>query len=162
MSVENKQQDSSSYEFNAVQLLEVIGSAWTGIEVRYDRLFLFDRLSRGDHDWNFLIVTRSQSENRLELAAVAFELDSQGEVTTRLESRKASIPASRLAEVIEGMLMRLDEVECDYREYDISQMSGQQSTGLFLAELTGIESGVVDEPDEHGEDLQPGESDSSA
>jgi hypothetical protein len=160
LSVENNQQDNQNCAFSAVQLLEVIGSAWPGIEVDYDRLFLFDRLQRGDHDWNFLIVTRSQGGSRLELAAVAFELDEQGAVTTRLESRKASIPAGRLTEVVEGMLMRLDEAGCDYRDYDISEMSAQQSPAIFLAELTGIESGVTDEPDEHGEDLQPGESDS--
>jgi hypothetical protein len=160
LSVENKQQDNANCAFSAVQLMEVIGSAWPGIEVDYDRLFLFDRLQRGDHDWNFLIVTRSQGSSRLELAAVAFELDEQGVVTTRLESRKASIPAGRLAEVVEGMLMRLDETGCDYREYDISRTAAQKSPALYLAELIGIESGVADEPDEHGEDLQPGESDS--
>lgn len=158
MSVDNKQQDNDD-AFNAVQLLDVIGSAWPGIEVDYDRLFLFDRLQRGDHDWNFLIVTRSQGDGRLELAPVAFELDELGAVAARLESRKASIPADRLAEVIEGMLMRLDEAECDYREYDISQLDGQQSPARFLAGLTGVEPGVEDEPDEHGEDLQPGNSD---
>ncbi len=160
MNEENRQQDGGNCTFSAVQLLEVIGSAWPGVEVDYHRLFLFDRLQRGDHDWNFLIVTRSQSQSRLELAAVAFELDDQGAVTTRLESRKASIPTSRLAEVVEGMLTRLDEAGCDYREYDISQMSAQESQALYMAELTGIESGVTDGPDERGEDLQPGESDS--
>ncbi len=159
MNVENKQPGNDGGAFNALQLLEVIGSAWPGTGVDYDRLFLFDRLRRGEHDWHFLIVTRSQADNRLELAAVAFELDGRGAVTARLESRKASIPAGRLAEVIEGMLTRLDEVECDYRQYDISELAAQQSPALFLAGLTGVESGVDDEPDEHGEDLQPGDSD---
>jgi hypothetical protein len=64
-----------------------------------------------------------------------------------------------LPEVIEGVLMRLDEIECDYREYDISQLAAQQSPAGFLAELAGIASGVADEPDERIEDLQPGDSD---
>lgn len=153
------QKSGEKAAFSASQLLEVIGSAWPGQEVDYHRLYLFDRLQRGEHDWNFLIATRRQDGNRLELAAVAFELDESGAVTTRLESRKASIPSDRIAEVIEGVLLRLDEADCDYTEYDLSGMTGLKSQAEHLAELAGIPTGISDEADEHSDDLQPGESD---
>ena len=145
--------------FSAAQIMEVIASAWPAQEVEFHRLFLFDRLQRGEHDWNFLIVTRRQDGDRLELAAVAFELDEGGKVSTRLESRKASIPAVRLLEVIEGLLLRFDEAECDYKDYDLTGMAGNESPVEFLAELTGIPSGVSDETDPGAVDLQPGDGD---
>ena len=145
--------------FDATQLLEVISSAWRDEEVDYHRLFLFDRLKRGEHDWNFLIVTRRQGDERLELAAVAFELDGRGQVSTRLESRKASIPADRLAEVIEGMLLRFDEAGGDYTDYDLTGMAGGESPATFLAELIGIPSGVADETDESAAGMQQGDGD---
>ena len=136
-----------------------MASAWPEQQVEYHRLFLFDRLQRGEHDWNFLIVTRRQEGDRVELAAVAFELDEGGKVSTRLESRKASIPAVRLLEVIEGLLLRFDEAECDYKDYDLTGMAGSESPVEFLAELTGIPSGVSDETDPDTVDLQPGDGD---
>jgi hypothetical protein len=154
---ENAGQEQSP--FSAAQILEVIASAWPEKEVDFHRLFLFDRLQRGDHDWNFLIVTRRQEGDRLELAAVAFELDEGGNVSTRLESRKASIPSVRLLEVIEGLLLRFDEAACDYRDFDLTGLYSQESPAEFLGELTGIPSGVSDETDEDTVDMQPGDGD---
>jgi hypothetical protein len=144
--------------FNADQLLEVIASPWPGEEVEYHRLFMFDRLQRGEHNWNFLIVTRKQGDERVELAAVAFELDDSGKVSTRLESRKASIPAGRLSEVIEGLLLRFDETGGDYTDYDLSGMAGSGAPAPFLAGLTGIPAAEVSEAsDESTAGLQQGD-----
>ena len=149
---ENEAKQQSPY--NSDQLLEVIASPWPGEQVDYHRLFLFDRLQRGEHDWYFLIVTRRQGDERLELAAVAFELDEAGAVSTRLESRKASIPSARLPEVIEGLLLRFDETGGDYTDYDLTGMAESEKPSALLAELTGIPAGASDECDESPVDMQ--------
>ena len=154
-----KNENGQKTPFNADQLLEVMASPWPGEQVDYHRLFLFDQLQRGEHDWNFLIVTRRQDDDRVELAAVAFELDGDGNVSTRLESRKASIPSARLLEVIEGLLLRFDETGGDYTDYDLTVMAGSEEPAARLAELTGIPAGVNDDSDESPVDLQQGDGD---
>ena len=92
-------------------ILEVITAAFDSPEVEYHKLFLFDRLTMGEKNWHFLIVTRQARDGRLELAAFSYELGPQGNLQTKLESRKARIPAERLSEVIDGLLIRLDQFD---------------------------------------------------
>ena len=140
----------------ARQILEVISGAWAGEEPDFHRLFLFDRLTRGGKDWNFLIVTRSSGPDRLGLAAYSYEVGADGELKTKLESRKAQIPADRLAEVVEGILLRLDELEGDYREFDLGEFGRAESKIEFLIQLMG-EKAEGESAGEPGTDvLQPG------
>ncbi|OGG01132.1 MAG: hypothetical protein A3F83_13460 [Candidatus Glassbacteria bacterium RIFCSPLOWO2_12_FULL_58_11] len=140
----------------ARQIVEVISGAWTGEEPDFHRLFLFDRLTRGEKNWNFLIVTRSSGLDRLELAAYSYEVGSDGGLKTKLESRKAQIPADRLTEVIEGILLRLDELECDYREFDLGEFGRAESKLEFISQLLGekVEGESAEEPGTNL--LQPG------
>ena len=140
----------------ARQILEVISGAWAGEEPDFHRLFLFDRLTRGEKDWNFLIVTRANGPDRLGLAAYSYEVGASGGLKTKLESRKAQIPSNRLAEVIEGILLRLDELECDYREFDLGEFGRAESKLEFLSQLLG-EKTEGESAGESGTDvLQPG------
>jgi hypothetical protein len=140
---EEKRNEAPALPATGSQVLEIISSAWPEEEVDYHKLFLFDRIRRGDREWGFLVVTRSTGAGRLELAAFSFATSRDGKLTTRLESRKARIPADRLAEVVEGVLLRLDEFECDYREYSLAGFAKAPSRLDFLRRLFGEEQSEV-------------------
>ncbi len=120
-------------------ILEVISSAFDPQEVEYHKLFLFDRLTRGERNWHFLIVTRRAQDGRLELAAFSYELGPHGELQTKLESRKARIPAERLSEVIDSLLIRLDEIDCEFREISLAGLEQAPSKLEYLRNLLGGE-----------------------
>lgn len=138
-------------------ILAVISGAFGQQEVEYHKLFLFDRLTKGDRNWHFLIVTRRAEDGRLELAAFSYELGPNGELQTKLESRKARIPAERLAEVIDSLLIRLDEIDNEFRELSLAGLEQVPSKLEYLRDLLG------EKPDESktgeygAEDLQPGQ-----
>jgi len=140
---EEKRSDVPALPATGSQVLEIISGAWPGEEVDYHKLFLFDRIRRGDREWGFLVVTRRSGEDRLELAAFSFTTGRDGKLATQLESRKARIPADRLAEVVEGVLLRLDEFECDYREYSLAGLAKAPSRLGFLRRLFGEEHSEV-------------------
>jgi len=120
-------------------ILEVISSAFSGQEIEYHKLFLFDRLTRGEKNWHFLIVTRNAGQGRLELAAFSYQLGPHGELQTTLESRKARIPARSLAEVIDSLLIRLDEIDIDFREISLAHLGQAPSKLEYLRLLLGKE-----------------------
>lgn len=144
---------------SAAQVLEIISGAWPGAPVDFHKLFLFDRIRRADSEWGFLVVTRHSGEARLELAAYSFEHARDGSLATRLESRRAQIPADRLADVVEGVVLRLDEFDCDYREYNLVGLAQAEAKLDFVRRLLGEE--ISDKSDETGNPtrkLQPGDS----
>jgi hypothetical protein len=111
---------------------------------RYHKLFLFDPLQRGEKKWGFLIITRRSAEGRVELAAYSYALDEGwGAGERKLESRRASIPEDKLDEVIEGILLRMDEPDSDYREVDLA---GRGEAGEQLEYLKQL---IMGEPEDH-------------
>ncbi|MCE5271560.1 hypothetical protein LLH00_09790 [bacterium] len=144
-------------------VLDIAAGAFAGEpECTLHRLFLFDPLRREDETWGFVIVTRrAGGPDRLELAAFSYRVDSAGAVTRRLESRRAMIPAERLTDVVEGIVLRLDEPDCSYRELDLG---GHESLAAQLEHLRSKLFGGENEPaPEQGEpDLQHGPGDRAA
>jgi len=123
-------------------ILEVIAGAFDPVEVEYHKLFLFDRLTRGEKNWHFLIVTRKARDGRLELAAFSYELGPHGNLQTKLQSRKARIPAEKLGEVIDSLLVRLEEIDSEFREISLAGLEQAVSKLDYLRDLLG------EEPDE--------------
>lgn len=140
-------------------VIEIAAEAFEpGEDTALDRVYVFDPLRRDDSAWGFVIVTRSGGDGRLELAAFSWEVDEQGTVTRRLESRRAKIPAQRIEDVIEGIVLRLDEPDCSYREFDLSGHGARPQQLRQLRKLLLGEDDVSE--DERGElHVQPGESD---
>ncbi|MBN2289659.1 MAG: 5-methyltetrahydropteroyltriglutamate--homocysteine S-methyltransferase [Candidatus Glassbacteria bacterium] len=139
------------------QILEIIRGAFgTSPGLSYHSVFLFPLVERGESRWGFLIATRRESEERLELAAYSYEISDQGEVSKKLESRKASLPEDKLDEVLEGLILRMDELEGNYREIDLRGRGDSQAQLEHLEKiLLGAMDGTrTDSP----EGLQPGES----
>lgn len=141
--------------------LEIAAGAFAGEEgLLLHKIFLFDPLKHEDHTWGFVIVTRGCGGGRLELAAFSYEVESTGTVARRLESRRAMIPPDRLDDIVEGIVLRLDEPDCSYREVDLS---GQKTLDEQLDHLRSKLSGDTDgtaarqpEPDlQHGQSDQP-------
>lgn len=141
--------------------LEIAAGAFAGEEdLLLHKVFLFDPLKHEDHTWGFVIVTRGCG-GRLELAAFSYEVEPAGIVARRLESRRAMIPPDRLEDIVEGIVLRLDEPDCSYREVDLS---GQKTLEAQLQHLRSKLSGDTDgtaarEPEP---DLQHGQSDRPA
>ena len=139
------------------QILQVISSAFAGQEVEYHKLFLFDRLERGGKNWHFLIVTRRSLDGRLELAAFSYEIGPSGELQTKLESRRARIPVERLAEVIDSLMIRLDEIDCQFREISLAGFEQTLSKLEYLKSLLGEEHDDSKAGEKRADDLQPGQ-----
>jgi hypothetical protein len=139
-------------------ILEVITGAFESPEVEYHKLFLFDRLTRGEKNWHFLIVTRRARDDRLELAAFSYELGPHGNLQTKLESRKARIPAERLGEVIDSLLIRLDEFDSEFREISLGGLEQAPSKLEYLRDLLGEKPDESNTGENRTNDLQPGQS----
>jgi hypothetical protein len=142
-------------------VLDIAAGAFAGEEdLTLHKVFLFDPLKHEDHTWGFVIVTRECGGGRLELAAFSYEVESAGTVARRLESRRAMIPPDRLEDIVEGIVLRLDEPDCSYREVDLS---GQKTLEAQLEHLKSRLSGDTDgtaarppEPDlQHGQGDRP-------
>lgn len=138
-------------------ILEVISGAFDLQEVKYHKLFLFDRLTRGDKNWHFLIVTCRVQEGRLELAAFSYELGPDGELQTKLESRKARIPAERLSEVIDSLLIRLDEIDSEFREISLAGLEQAPLKLEYLRDLLGGKPDESNSGENRADGLQPGQ-----
>ena len=116
---QSEQQKNISSELSPV--LDIVAEAFESEgESALERVYIFDPLQHEDSTWGFVIVTRRSADSRLELAAFSYEVDDQGAVSRRLESRRAMIPAEKLQDVVEGIVLRLDEPDCTYREIDLS------------------------------------------
>jgi len=139
-------------------LLEVLSEAFETGEVNYYKLFLFNNLKRGEKTWHFLIVTRNSEDGRLELAAFSYEIGKEGKLNKKLESRRARIPRERLAEVIDSLLVRIDEPECDYREIDLSRFADRESQLLQLRNLLQGDFDGSPKEEKYDNRLQPGQS----
>ncbi|MEA1996837.1 MAG: hypothetical protein U9N45_04335 [Gemmatimonadota bacterium] len=121
------------------KILELVSGAFAAGSGKYHRLYLFDNLTRGGKVWHFLIVTSEAYEGGLELAAFSFEVCGDGSRTVRekLESRRARLPVERLPEVIDSLIIRFDEADCDYREYDLSGFRDRRAQLDYLRQALG-------------------------
>ena len=72
------------------------------------------------------MYTRRADDGRLELAAYSYEIDQQGNLSKKLESRKARLPDDKLDEVLDGLILRTDELENDFREVDLQGQGEEQ------------------------------------
>ena len=118
-------------------VLELISGAFPGGSGEYHKLYLFNDLARGDSNWRFLIVTRVAGDGRIELEAFSYAIGDQGNLTRKLESRKARIPPDKLGEVIDSLILRWDEPECDYRAINLSGFQEAESKLEFLQQALG-------------------------
>jgi hypothetical protein len=138
-------------------ILEIIREAFNFAPGEsYHTLFLFPVLEQDESKWGFLIVTRRAGDGRLELAAYSYEIDEQGNLSKKLESRKARLPEDKLDEVLDGLILRMDELDSDFREVDL------QGLGDCQAQLEYLEKLLLGEPDggqtASPEHMQPRES----
>ncbi len=138
-------------------ILEIIRDAFDFAPGQsYHMLFLFPVIEQGDSKWGFLIVTRQMDDRRLELAAYSYEINEQGELSKKLESRKARLPEDKLDEVLEGLILRMDELESNCREVNLCGLGDYQAQLEYLKKL------LLGEPDgtetDSAEHMQPGES----
>ena len=138
-------------------ILEVITGAFGIQEVEYYKLFLFDRLSKGERNWYFLIVTRRARDGRIELAAFSYDLGPHGKLQTKLESRKARIPEERLVEVIDSLLIRLDQFNGEFQEISLAGLEQAPSKLEYLKDLLGEEPDESKAGENRADDLQPGQ-----
>ena len=138
-------------------ILEIIRNAFAFAPGQsYHTLFLFPVIEQGETKWGFLIVTRLMDGERLELAAYSYEISAQGELSKKLESRKAHLPEDKLDEVLEGLILRMDELDSNYREVNLCGLGDYQAQLEYLQKLLpGEPDGAEDDSAEH---LQPGES----
>lgn len=140
-------------------VLDLISGAFPGGSGEYHKLYLFNDLVRGDSNWRFLIVTRVAGDGRIELEAFSYAIDDQGNLTRKLESRKARIPPEKLGEVIDSLILRWDEPECDYRTVNLSGFQEAESKLEFLRQALGEvkDDSIIKQRAEN--DVQSGESD---
>ncbi|HUU30435.1 MAG TPA: hypothetical protein VM123_21740 [archaeon] len=137
---------------------EMISGAFASRVERFHKLYLFSKLTRGEKNWRFLIVTRAAEDGRLELAAFSYEVgEEEGVLRKKLESRKARIPPEKLSEVIDKLVLRIDEQDCEYRVIDLSAFTDRESQFEFLRQTLEEGSNVTESGPEAHDSLQPGE-----
>lgn len=130
-------------------LLNVVKQAFPEIESpRLHKVYLFPEIESRESRWGFVVVSRLMENARIELAAYSYEIppvlqaaDNSAQAANRkLESRRASIPAERLNEVIEKIVSRMDEIDNVYRDIDLSQIPADADQLEYLsARLSGNE-----------------------
>ena len=141
---EGKGQENGALPFSAEHVLHLLDSAFPSArQEKYYKLYLFDELDKGGGKWYFLIVTRKLSEQRIDLAAFSFEIDDGGKLNKKLESRKAQIPSGSINDVIDELVSRIDEPDCDYREIDLSHLDSKAEQQEYISRL--IEGGLPEE-----------------